>query len=74
MTNKITFDKDRYHQNPEMEQWCHANIGNGGWTYATPNTWEGMGGKIWGMHSMFGHTTFVFKDPKHLTLFLLKWL
>jgi hypothetical protein len=69
----ITFGKDRYHLNGEMEQWCKENIGEGGWSYANPKTWEGMHGKIWTMHSMFGNTTFAFKDSKHLTLFLLRW-
>lgn len=69
----ITFGKDRYHLNAVMEYWCADHIGKGGWTYATPETWEGMDGKIWVMHSMFGNTTFAFKDPKHLTLFILRW-
>jgi hypothetical protein len=69
----ITFGKERYHQNREMEQWCLENIGKGGWTYNTPSTWEGMNGKIWIMHSIFGRTTFAFKDARHLTLFALRW-
>ena len=69
----ITFGKDRYHQHIEMEYWCEKNIGHGGWSYDTPTTWEGMDGKIWIIHSMFGNTTFTFKEAKHLTLFLLKW-
>ena len=69
----ITFGKERYHQNREMEQWCLENVGKGGWSYNTPKTWEGMGGKVWAMHSIFGHTTFAFKDARHLTLFALRW-
>jgi hypothetical protein len=69
----ITFGKDRYHQHPEMEQWCRDYVGEGGWSYATPKTWEGMGDKIWIMHSMFGNTTYCFKDPKQLTMFILRW-
>jgi hypothetical protein len=68
----ITFGKDRYHQHPEMEQWCHQNVGTGGWSYDTPKTWEGMN-KVWVMHSMFGNTTYCFKDSKDLTMFLLRW-
>lgn len=71
--NEITFDKDKYHLHPEMENWCHKNIGPGGWTWGSPTTWEGMGNKIWIMHSMFGNTTFSFKEEKHLMLFLLRW-
>jgi hypothetical protein len=70
---EITFGKDRYHEHLEMEKWCHNNIGLGGWTYGNPKTWEGMGKKIWIMHSMFGNTTFAFKDPRHYTLFVLRW-
>ena len=69
----ITFGKDRYHLNGAMEQWCKQHIGEGGWSYANPKTWEGMHGKIWVMHSMFGNTTFAFKDSKDLTMFLLRW-
>lgn len=69
----ITFGKDRYHQHTEMEQWCHTTIGKGGWAYSTPKSWEGMDGKIWTVHSMFGNTTFAFKEAKDLTLFLLRW-
>jgi hypothetical protein len=68
-----TFGKDRYHLNGEMERWCLDNVGNGGWTYSTPETWEGMDGKVWIMHSMFGNTTFCFKEAKHLAWFMLRW-
>lgn len=69
----IVFGKDRYHLNGEMERWCKDNVGEGGWTYDTPKTWEGMDSKVWIMHSMFGNTTFAFKDSKDLTMFLLRW-
>lgn len=65
----ITFGKDRYHQHPEMEAWCAEKIGKGGWIYR----FEQSGDDLWGVKSMFGNTTFSFKDPKHLTLFLLVW-
>ena len=71
--NFYTFGKDQYHLNGEMERWCRENIGDGGWSYANPETWEGMGDKIWVMSSMFGNTKFSFKDPKDLTMFLLRW-
>lgn len=71
--NTVDFGKAHYHLNGEMEKWCRENVGNGGWTYSTPNTWEGMDGKIWIMHSMFGHTTFAFKEDSDMTAFILKW-
>ena len=62
--NSITFGREHYHLNDKMEQWCYNNIGKGSWTYTTPETWDSMDGKIWAMHSMFGNTTFCFKDEK----------
>ena len=70
---EITFGKDKYHLHPEMEQWCHKNVGPGGWTFGSPKSWEGMGNKLWVMHSMFGNTTFAFKEEKHYTWFVLRW-
>lgn len=64
--NEITFGKDRYHLNNQMEAWCKECIGDGGWGYDTSN-------KIWIMHTMFGNTTFAFKEAKHLTMFMLRW-
>jgi hypothetical protein len=69
----IAFDKDRYHQHREMENWCRQYIGEGGWSFDIPKTWEGMAGKSWVMHSMFGRTTFAFKEQKDFNWFLLKW-
>ena len=69
----VAFDKDRYHLNDDMSTWCRDNIGPGKWTYSTPKTWEGMGDNTWVIHSMFGRTTFCFKDHRHLTMFLLRW-
>lgn len=71
--NEITFGKDRYHQNSEMEYWCKNNIGPGGWTWGTPKTWEGMDDKIWVIYSMFGNTTFAFKHERDLAFFQLRW-
>lgn len=70
----VTFDKDKYHLHRDMEQWCRDHIGPGQWSYATPKTWEGMGNSRWLMHSMFGRTTFCFKDKRDLTMFLLRWM
>jgi hypothetical protein len=69
----ITFGKDRYHLNSEMSGWCSDNIGEGKWTHDTPKTWEGMDGKVWVMHSMFGNTTFCFKEEKDFIWFKLRW-
>jgi len=71
--NWITFDKDQYHLNREMELWCENNIGPGCWSFGKAKTWEGMGENLWTIDSMFGHTTFSFRDAKHLTYFLLRW-
>ena len=63
--NSITFGKDKYHLNRAMEQWCRDNVGDGGWTQ--------MDGESWYIKSMFGHTTFTFRNPTDLTLFALRW-
>lgn len=70
----FTFDKRQYHLHPEREQWCRCNIGNGCWTWDTPKTWDGMGDKVWTIHSMFGNTTFSFKHEQDATAFALRWV
>jgi hypothetical protein len=73
-TSWITFGKDHYHLNRVMEQWCHEHIGQGGWAHETPKAWGCMmGDKIWVMHSMFGNTTFCFKEEKDFMWFKLRW-
>ena len=67
---QFDFGKSQYHQISAMEQWCRANIGAGGWANpAAPMA----PGHLWTVHSMFGNTTFLFKQPSHCTLFTLKW-
>ena len=69
----ITFGKHMYHLNIEMENWCREFIGAGKWLSGTPKTWKGLEMLDWTVDSMFGNTTFAFKDPKHLTIFTLRW-
>lgn len=69
----IRFGKDRYHQHIEMCDWCRDNCGPGKWTSETATTWVGFENLNWLVDSMFGNTTFAFRDPKHLTMFLLRW-
>lgn len=71
--NEITFGKRRYHEIGAMEYWCAEHIGKGGWTYDTPKTWKGLDNKVWVMYSMFGNTTFAFKEAKDFTFFVLRW-
>lgn len=70
---EIRFSKDRYHEQNDMIEWCHNNIGPGCWTYGTPLTWKGMGDNLWVVNSIFGSTTFAFKNAKDLVLFTLRW-
>lgn len=71
--NRVTFGKEQYHLNNEMEKWCESNFGPGCWIFGKANTWTGMEDKFWTIDSMFGNTTFTFKDPKQLTMFILRW-
>jgi len=70
--NYITFGKDKYHLHLEMQAWCDQNIGHGLWIGEQyPKDWAGM--PDWTIHSMFGNTTFAFKDARNYTLFILRW-
>ena len=72
--NEITFGKDRYSQQNEIADWCREHIGPGGWTLEDYKTWHWTtDGKIWAMYGMFGNITYAFKEPKHLTAFILRW-
>ena len=56
-----------------MEKWCKENVGPGCWTFGKARTWEGMGTNLWTIDSMFGNTTFSFKNEKDYTWFVLRW-
>lgn len=71
--NFVTFDKDKYHLQREMETWCKKYVGEGGWTNGATENWDSMGSKLWTITSMFGRTTFAFKEEKHYTFFILRW-
>lgn len=67
-----TFDKDRYYQHIEMCDWCRENYGPGKWIVEPyPTEWRGL--PDWTVHSMFGRTSFAFKNEKDYTWFLLRW-
>ena len=70
MTTTIEFNKRHYHLNSEMEQWCKEHIGAGGWVYSSPDAWHEY---QWAVSSMFGNTTFFFRNSVDATAFLLKW-
>jgi len=69
----ITFNNTRFHLNSAMEEWCRENIGPGTWVGGRLKTWDDMEPNTWVIESVFGNTTFTFKDPEQLTLFLLVW-
>lgn len=71
--NAITFNNTYYHLNGEMEQWCRKYAGEGKWVGGKLKTWEGMEPNVWAVESMFGHTTFMFKEDKHYHWFVLRW-
>jgi hypothetical protein len=70
--NYITFGKDKYHLHLEMHSWCEQHFGRGKWIgERCPKDWRGM--PDWTIHSMFGNTTFAFKNERHYTWFILRW-
>jgi hypothetical protein len=70
--NYITFGKDKYHLHLEMQEWCKQQFGEGKWVGELyPKNWTAM--PNWTIHSMFGNTTFAFKDEKQYNWFILRW-
>ena len=69
----ITFGKDQYHLHREQQAWCEERFGAGKWIGDREvKDWTGMQVN-WTIHSMFGNTTFSFKNPKDYTMFILRW-
>ena len=70
----VTLGKELYHLHEQMQNWCSSKFGPGNWiNERVVKDWEGMQ-VDWTIHSMFGITTLCFKEPKHCTLFILRWL
>jgi hypothetical protein len=66
----VEFGKRYYHLNDDMKSWCVDNVGPGGWTSVTPADWDV---RNWAMFTMFGNTTFYFKNEHDATVFALRW-
>lgn len=66
---KITFGKDRYHEQEDMIHWCKTSLGKGGWQCSLV-----LGDNCWRVDSMFGTTQFWFKHERDYLLFCLRWL
>jgi hypothetical protein len=71
--NSVTFNNTQYHLIGAMEQWCKDIIGPGKWIGGQLQTWQGMNPNLWTIQSMFGNTTFSFKEQQHYNWFLLRW-
>jgi hypothetical protein len=69
LLNEITFNNTYFHLVGEMEIWCDDNIGKGGWLYS----FDRQDSDVWGVKSMFGNTTFMFKEEKDYNWFVLRW-
>ena len=66
------FGKDRYHEINEIQAWCAQQFGEGQWINEPyPKDWTAM--PNWTIHSMFGNTTFAFKDETQYNWFMLRW-
>lgn len=61
----IDFDKTRYHERDTMISWCRANVGQGGYIPHENNKWE--------IGTIFGNSTFRFRNEQDLVFFKLKW-
>jgi hypothetical protein len=70
--NHITFEKDQYHLQNEMQAWCEEQFGEGRWIgERCPRDWTDM--PAWTVNSAFGRTTFAFKDAANYNWFVLRW-
>ena len=66
MTTVIRFSREHYHLINDMWEWCTENFGQGQWA---GNTFT----RDWSIETVFGYTTFVFKDDEQALIFKLKW-
>ena len=70
--NQITFNNTRYHLNGKMQQWCENQLGPV--AYSVDNIRDdGDRKNLWTYKSIFGNTTYFFKNEKDYTMFLLRW-
>lgn len=67
MSASIRFGKDKYHLHVNMEEWCAVHLGAGGWAYTL------LDNDVWCIQSMFGNTTFTFRNDADATMFRLVW-
>lgn len=66
---RLSFGKDRFHQQREMFDWCETHLGAGGYFAFTRDPENAR----WSAESMFGSTHFFFKEEKDAVLFGLIW-
>lgn len=64
---EIWFGKDRYHDHPQMFEWCRTQFGYGPWCKPYEDKHR------WGIETAFGNTCFYFRDESDATLFALRW-
>lgn len=57
MTATVALDRDYYHLNHEIHEWCVDNFDD--------NTWK--------LSMMFGHQLYTFDDPCDAALFSMRW-
>lgn len=70
LITKVSFGKDRFHEQEAMISWCRKNLGTGGWNKSLVLNDDTR----WRVDSMFGNTHFWFKQERDYLLFCLKWL
>lgn len=63
---RISFDRNYYHLQNDMVDWCREKFGYGNWNH-------NIGENKWSIESMFGYTHFYFRDEKDAVLFTLTW-
>jgi hypothetical protein len=69
LIRRISFGKDRFHEQDAMIEWCKQHCGEGGYHAFTKRE-----DARWSVDRMFGHAHFFFKEEKDVVLFSMKWL
>lgn len=64
---EVSFDKDKYHLQNKMIEWCRNAFGPEMWCNPKDHT------NSWGWDSAFGHTVYYFKNEQDFVHFSLVW-
>lgn len=71
--NEFIWEKNQYHLQYEMTDWCKKNIGHGGWYTYIGSQNQLKDSDQWGCWWLFGSGRFVFRTEDQLKSFVDTW-